>query len=83
MLRARTIILRGIQDNKKEEEVKELMEEMKLCTREDIEKVVKRDIAQQPWYFVTFKDQLHRNHCLKAKRVKRYQYLYKRRPKQG
>ena len=49
----------GVQEGKSEEEIKDLMDELKLCAKQDIEKVTPKSIANKPWYFITFKDQAH------------------------
>lgn len=58
------MIVQGAQGEKEKEEVKALMESLKLCSKEDIEKVSLRSIANNPWYFVTFKEREQRNRCL-------------------
>ena len=67
MIKARTIIMLGVQEGKSEEEIKDLMDELKLCAKQDIEKVTPKSIANKPWYFITFKDQAQRNQCLRIK----------------
>ena len=55
MARNRTIIVQGLQEGKQEEEIKNILEELKVTSKEKIEKVQQRLIANNPWYFVTFK----------------------------